>query len=253
MNRYIFTTTLPGSGDSGVILTFMKSMPNAKKFAIVKHPDEWAEAKASEIVKNYKAAGLELVTTVELERKASDATAQVLRLQSSGADVVVTLLYPPEAAIFLRDALKYGLKGPFLGTVGTQDLKDLADRAGGPAALANFYTASFLRQGPDHPDMKEYADLMKKYFPNDRVTALNFYGMSGAYTLVDAMKRVGKDLTREKLIATLEQTKDGFAGPGACKVNITPQSHVGCREGTMWKLVNGQIVNVGSTWREVAN
>ena len=252
-NRYVFTTTLPGSRDSGIILNFLKSMPNVKKFAIVKHPDEWAEAKASAIVKNYQAAGLELVTTVEFERKASDATAQVVRLQNSGADVIVTLLYPPEAAVFLRDALKYGLKGPFLGTVGTQDLKDLADRAGGPAALANFYTASFLRQGPDHPDMKQYADLMKKYFPNDRVTALNFYGMSGAYTIVDALKRAGKDVTRDKVIEALEQTKDGFAGPGACKVNFTPQNHIGCLEGTMWKLVANQIVNVGPTWRDVGN
>ena len=253
MNRYVFTTTLPGSRDSGVILNFLKSMPNVKKFAIVKHPDEWAEAKASEIVKNYKEAGLELVTTVELERKASDATAQVLRLQSSGADVIATLLYPPEAAIFLRDALKYGLKGPFLGTVGTTDLKDLADRAGNPAALANFYTASFLRQAPDHPDMKEFADLMRKYFPNDRLTSLNFYGMSGAYTIVDALKRVGKDLTREKLVDALEQTKDGFAGPGACKVNFNAQTRVGCLEGTMWKLVGNQIINVGPTYRDVSN
>lgn len=253
MDRYVFTTTLPGSRDSGVILNFLKSIPNVKKFAIIKHPDEWAEAKASEIVKNYKEAGLELVTTVELERKASDATAQVLRLQSSGADVIATLLYPPEAAVFLRDALKYGLKGPFLGTVGTTDIKDLAERAGNPAALANFYTASFLKQGPDHPDMKEFSDLMRKYFPNDRLTSLNFYGMSGAYTIVDALKRAGKDLTREKIVAALEQTKDGFAGPGACKVNFTPQTRVGCLEGTMWKLVGDKIVNVGATYRDVSN
>ena len=253
MDRYIFTTTLPGSRDSGVILNFLKSIPNVKKFAIIKHPDEWAEAKASEIVKNYKEAGLELVTTVELERKASDATAQVLRLQSSGADVIATLLYPPEAAVFLRDALKYGLKGPFLGTVGTTDIKDLAERAGNPAALADFYTASFLKQGPDHPDMKEFSDLMRKYFPNDRLTSLNFYGMSGAYTIVDALKRAGKDLTREKVVEALEQTKDGFAGPGACKVNFTPQTRVGCLEGTMWKLVGDRIVNVGPVYRDVSN
>ena len=40
---------------------------------------------------------------------------------------------------------------------------------------------------------------------------------------------------------SLEQTKDGFAGPGACKVNFAPQTRVGCLEGTMWKLV-GKVI-----------
>ena len=101
--------------------------------------------------------------------------------------------------------------------------------------------------------MKEFSDLMRKYFPNDRLTSLNFYGMSGAYTIVDALKRAGKDLTREKVVEALEQTKDGFAGPGACKVNFTSQTRVGCLEGTMWKLVGDKIVNVGPVYRDVSN
>lgn len=251
VNRYVFTTTLPGTRDGGIILNFMKTIPNAKRFAIVKHADEWAEAKAAQIVKGYKDAGLDLVTTVELERKATDATAQVVRLQNANADAIVVLLYPAETAVFLRDAVKYGLKGPFLGTVATQDIKDVVERAGTPAAVENFYTASFLQQAPEHPDMKKYADLLRKSFPNDRLMALNFYGMSGAFVIADALQRAGKDLTREKFVDAMEATKDGYAGPGACKVNFSKDNHQGCLGGTMWSLVNGEIVNVGSAWRKV--
>ena len=251
VNRYIFTTTLPGSLDGGLMLKFLTSMPNVKTFAIVKHSDEWAEAKATEFLKGYKAAGLQLLETVDLERKASDATPQVLRIQKAAVDAVVVLLYPAETAVFARDALKYGLKGPFLGTVSTQDLKDVADRAGSADAVTNFYTASFLQEGTEHPNMKPFADTYKASFPNDRLMALNFYGMSGAFAIADALKRAGRDLTREGFVNALEQTREGFAGPAACKVQFTPENHQGCRDGTMWTFRKGQIVNVGPTWRNV--
>ena len=81
----------------------------------------------------------------------SDATAQVLRLQSSGADVIATLLYPPEAAVFLRDALKYGLKGPFLGTVGTTDIKDLAEKMRAETISSSLETTRIAPRTPVWP------------------------------------------------------------------------------------------------------
>jgi len=75
--------------------------------------------------------------------------------------------------------------------------------------------------------------------------------MSGAYAIVDALERAGPDLTREKFIEALENTRDGPAGPAACKVNFTPETRQGCRSGTVWTYRDGEIVNVGPTWREV--
>lgn len=249
VNKYIFTTTLPGTRDGALMFDFLKSMPDVKTFAIVKHQDEWADAKADGFIKGAESGELELVETLTVERNATDATTQVLRLQETKPDAIVVLLYPGETAVFLRDAHKYGLDGPFLGTVAVMDLDDLAERAGSPDALEDLYVAAFLREGPKHPDMKEYADMLKASFPDDEVRALNFYGLSSAYAVVNALEEAGPDLTREKFLEALEGTRNGPAGPAACEVTFSPESHQGCLSGTVWTYKDGTIVNVGPTWR----
>lgn len=160
-------------------------------------------------------------------------------------------LYPGESAVFLRDARKYGLSLPMVGGTVIMDMQDLADRAGGVEAVETLYTASFLRAPVDDPSVKQYADLYRKHFPNDKLQTLSFYGMSGAITIINALEKVGPDLTREKFVDALEATKKGDAGPAQCEVTFTKDSHQGCTEGTMWALKGGKIVNVGPSYREI--
>ena len=247
-NRYIFTTMLPASVDAVVMFEFAKSKPNLKRVAIVKHANEWADSRVIGLTKAIKDAGLLLVADVTVEPKATDATSQVLKLKEAAPDAIFSILYPGESAIFLRDANKYGLKGPFISTTGTMDLLDLAERSGNAAAAKEFYTVSFMRSPIGAPDVQKYTDVYKKYFPNDKLQTLSFYGMSGAFTIIDALRRAGPDLTREKFIAAMETTKDGNAGPAACKVNLSKDRHQGCLEGTIWGLRDGKIVNIGMTY-----
>jgi branched-chain amino acid transport system substrate-binding protein len=247
-SKYIFTTALPGSGDGGVILNFAKSIPNAKKIAIVRHANEWADAKMKRINDGYKAAGLEVVADVQLEGKATDATSQVLKIKAANPDATLFILYPAESAVFLRDAEKYGLKGPFIGTTSVMDLKDLAERAGSKTALKDVYVTAFLKGPVGSPELAKYTDLYKKQFPSDKLQSLSFYGMSGAITIADAIKKAGPDLTREKFIAALESTKNGEAGPAFCQVNFSATRRQGCLDGTIWALKDDAIVVVGPTW-----
>jgi branched-chain amino acid transport system substrate-binding protein len=247
-SKYVFTTTLPGSADGGVMLNFAKSIPGAKKMALVRHANEWAEAKFKRVEEGYKAAGFDLVADVQLEAKATDATPAVLKIKAANPDVTLFLLYPAESAVFLRDAEKYGLKGPFVGTTSVQDLQDLAERTGSKTAVKDVYVTSFLKGPVGSPEMAKYTEIYKKQFPNDKLQSLSFYGMSGAVTVIDALRRSGRDLTRDKFIAALESTKNGDAGPAFCQVNFTAERRQGCLDGTIWNLKDGQIVNVGPTW-----
>ena len=248
LNKYIFTTTLPGSGDSAVMLNFAKTIPGAKKMAVVRHANEWADAKFKKVEEGYKAAGLDMVVDVQLEAKATDATSAVLKIKAANPDVVFFLLYPGESAVFLRDAEKYSLKGPFVGTTSVMDLQDLAERAGSKTAIKDVYVTAFLKGPIGTPDLAKYTDVYKKQFPNDKVQSLSFYGMSGALTVIDALRRAGRDLTRDKFLAALESTKNGDAGPAYCQVNLAADRHQGCLDGTIWTLKDGQIVNVGTSF-----
>ncbi len=250
-NRYVYTTTLPSSGDGRIMFEFVKTIPDVKRVAIVKHANEWADSRAHGIDKQITAAGFDFVGEIQLDPKASDATSQVLKLKDLKPDAVMMFLYPGESAVFLRDARKYSLSVPMVGGTVIMDLQDLADRAGSAEAVETLYAASFLRAPVDDPSVKTYADLYRKHFPNDKLQTLSFYGMSGAITIVNALEKAGPDLTRETFIDALAATSKGDAGPSYCEVTFTKDSHQGCTDGTMWALRGGKIVNVGPSYREI--
>lgn len=250
VNKYVFTTAMPGSGDGRVMAEFIASMPNVKRVAIVKHADEWADTKAGALLDRLDKK-FEIVTTEQMDRRATDATAQVLRVKEAKPDVTIAFTYPAETAVFLRDAQKFGLNGPYLGTTSVMDMQDLAERAGSKQAVQNMFVASFLRTPPGSQEVARYEDTYKRYFPQDKLQTLSFFGMSGAILAVDALKRAGRDLSRENFIAALEATKDLDAGPAYCKISMTAQNHQGCPSGTMWTLAGDKVVPVGPTWKKM--
>ena len=248
VSRFVFTTTPPGTSDGAEIVRFIRSMPNVGRVGIVRHVDEWANAKMESINASLAQPGLAVVANEVLDRNATDATTQVLRLKDAKPDVVIFVTYPAEGAVFLRDARKYGLAAPFIGTNGVTDLLDLAQRAGGADTLKDVYATAFVAGPVGSPAMEDSTALLHKYFPDDRPQSVSFYGMSGAYAVVDALRRAGPDLTRKRFLDALEAIRDLPAGPAFCKVNMTPDNHQGCLAQQMWTLRDGKIVALGETW-----
>jgi branched-chain amino acid transport system substrate-binding protein len=78
LNHCIFASVPTGTVDGESMIHFVQSMPNVKRVAIVHHTDEWANAKLDAIRKALSGGiGLHEV----LDRNASDATAQVLKVK----------------------------------------------------------------------------------------------------------------------------------------------------------------------------
>jgi len=246
--KNMFTTTQTASLDGVTMVTFVKSIPDIKKVVVVKNTDDWADAHLSTIYKGLEEAGIEVAADIVLERNASDATTQVLQSLEANAAAVILVTYPNETAVFLREAKKYGLKGPFVGASSQMDMLAVAERAGGMDAISELYVSSYLLEPVDGEKMKEFSALYAKHFPNDKLQTLSFYGMSGAYAVADALERAGPDLTREGFIKALESTSGGFAGPAYCQITFTPDSHQGCTEGHVWAVRDGKVVAIGETW-----
>lgn len=246
---YVFTTTQPASRDGAAMLRFAKSIPGIKRVVIVRHTDDWADGHVQSIVQGLKDAGLELVGDLALERNVTDATTQVLKIREQAPDAVFFVTYPNESAVFLRDAKKYGLKEPFIGASSNMDMLAVAERAGGLDTISNVYVTSYLADPPESSDMAKETAIYRHYFPNDKLQTLTFYGMSGAYAVVEALRRAGDDLTREKFIAALEGLKDVYAGPAYCKITFSKTNHQGCLDGTVWAVRDGKVVAIGPTWK----
>jgi branched-chain amino acid transport system substrate-binding protein len=253
VSPYIFTAVPSGSVDGLAMIRFVASNPAIKTIAIVRHTDDWANAKLVAIRKEIESGKIKVVADEVIDRNATDATTQVLKVKEAKPDATLFVTYPGESAVFLRDAKKFGLAGPFIGTNSVMDLPDLAQRAGDPDTLKDVYVGAFLKGAIESASMKPYADMMQKYFPDTKIQSVNFYGMAGAYAVVDALKRAGKDLTREKFIAALNATKNLPAGPSYCNITFSAEDHQGCGGEQMWQMRDGKTIAIGDTWPKGAN
>jgi branched-chain amino acid transport system substrate-binding protein len=249
--HYVFTVAPTGRYDGVSMATFAKSIPGLKRVAVVSHADDWAKAKYEGFVETAKSAGIEIVANETLDKNVTDATAQVLAIKRANPDAVLLLTYPGPSAAFLRDAHKYNLKTKFIGNNSLIDLAALSERAGGADAVRTTYVTSALVGPLASKELAPYETMLKTNFPSDSIKADSFYGTASAIVVVEALKRAGRDLTREKFIAALEGLRGFDSGIAPCPISLSPANHQGCQSQTIWTLRDGKIVNVGPTWKSV--
>lgn len=256
VTKNIFTAQLTGSRDGIGMATFAASIPGVKRVALIGFSSEWADTKINPAKEIFKAKGIEVVANEVVETGVADTTAQVHRIKDAKPDAVLVFTFPGEAAIFLRDAWKYGLRSKAAGSpavvVSFPDLVTLIDKVGNIDAVQDVYAITVLKDTFDSPTLKPYVDLRYKYFPNDLKTAGAMQGMAAGYVIVEALQRAGRDLTRQKFIEALESVQNFTAQPNSCAISFSKTNHQGCDTPTHWTLVRDKVVAVGPTWRDVS-
>jgi branched-chain amino acid transport system substrate-binding protein len=78
--------------------------------------------------------------------------------------------------------------------------------------------------------MKAWEAKWKQEYPNlpaGRPNTFDLLSYGDMYVLAEALKRAGKDLTRDKLIAALESIKDYRISPIATPRTFTTKHHIG--------------------------
>jgi len=247
-NGYIYRAFLPGSYDGKIIADFLATAPNVKKVIAVGNTDAIANVRYPVLEASLKDNKLEYLGLEPIEVEATDATAQVLKVKSQNPDAIVLVARPEASAVFLKDAAKLGLDVPVVGAT-VVDLQDLLDRIGDPKPMANMHVVSFYKSPLDGAPMAPWIDLLKKYYPKDKVQAAAFYGTSGAIAVVEALKRVGPDLTREKFVKAMSEIKGLDGGPMACTLNFAADDHEGCKTGSVWGMRDGKVTAIGESWK----
>ena len=225
------------------MLDFALSKPDAQRIAIISHSDEWGKSHINPLLEYMKSKGMEPVESVWLERGSTSATSQLLKIRSAKPDVVLAILYPPELTLYLRGADKYGIKAPTVTTQGVS-IEDMVHRVGNHEATKDLFVFYPLSSTLDAPAFGKWVDMYRKYYPNEPVETLSFMGMTGALAIVEALKRAGPDLTREKVIAELNNLRDFDPGLQSGPLTFTPEVHAGISSGKMiyWPKDRAEIV-----------
>lgn len=218
---------------------FVMTKPGVSKVAVIQHTDDWAKSYCGPAMEFLATRGIKPVVEVALERGQTDATAQTLRIKQANPDFVIACLYEAETAIFLKDAKKFGLNAPVMGTAGT-DLENTLKRVGDLDTVANYYVPHMYTDNLDGPRLKRFVDILKKYYPNESVTAFSLISMGSGAAVVEALKRSGRDLSREKFIAELDKTKDFDTGVLAGRITWAAADRDGVKEVGIAGFVSGR-------------
>ena len=167
-----------------------------------------------------------IVKTASYETTDPNVSSQVSTLKAAGCDTFM-IFATPKFAIQAMVAASQQSWHPttYLNNVSNAiPYMTAAAKAGGQSAVNGVITTIYLKDPANHAryggdaGMKLYNEMMTKYLPTaDKDDGNYLYGVSIAYTMVDVLRRAGKDLTRKKVmdIAThLDETNNPWAYPG---------------------------------------
>ena len=248
--RSIFHGVPAGPAYGSTMGKFVMSKSGTKRVAVVTHTNDWAKAYCDPAIKVIKDSGGEIIQNLALERGQTDSTAQVLKLKQAKPDFILGCLYEAETVIFLRDAKKYGVKIPVMGTAGT-DLENTLERLGDISAVRNYFVLHSFVDKVDGPKMKKWNDIILKYNPKETITGFSAVSMASGVAAVAALQAVGHDLTRSKFIAALDKIRNLKTGILACDITWTPTDRHGCKKSAVAGFVNDKPTVLsawGKTW-----
>lgn len=244
--KSIFHGVPAGPAYGSTMGKFVMSKPGTKRVAMVAHTNDWAKAYCSPAIDVIKKAGGKIIAELSLERGQTDATAQVLKLKQAKPDFILGCLYEAETVIFLRDAKKYGVRIPVMGTAGT-DLENTLERLGDKDAVKDYYVLHAFVDKVNGPKMKKWNDIILKYNPKETITGFSAVSMASGVAAVKALMAAGRDLTRSKFIAELDKIRGLKTGILACDITWTPTDRHGCKKSAVAGFINGKPT-VLSAW-----
>ena len=146
-----------------------------------------------------------IVATQTYETTDATVDSQVVALQASGANVLVTAAIPKFVAQEIRKIYDIGWKPTHILSNVSSSV-GMVMRPAGPEKAVGIISTAYLKdptdpQWQDTPEYKEWLAWMKKYNTSGNVAdAFTVYGYTAAQTMVAVLKQCGNDLTRENLM-----------------------------------------------------
>ena len=233
----------------------LKNLPNAKIAVLYQNDDfgkDYLNGLRAELGDK---AGKMIVATQSYETTDPTVDSQVVSLQASGANVLVTVAIPKFTTLAIRKVYDIGWRPTnFVNSVSTSVTAVM--KPAGPEKAVGVISAAYTKdpndpQWQDTPEYREWLAWMKKYNPAGNLAdSLNVYGYSTAQTLVAVLKASGNELTREnamKQAASLHDLKLPMLLPGIT-LSTEPDDYAPIKQmqlqrfdGNGWKLF-GEVI-----------
>jgi ABC-type branched-subunit amino acid transport system substrate-binding protein len=219
--RYMFNVRASYADEAEVIVNQMLSL-GLKNIAVFYQNDGFGKSGLDGVTAALKKSNLAPSAVGTVERNSVDVAKAVETIaKATPQAVVMVTLYKPTAA-FVK-AMKKAGQHPMLMTLSPVGAELLVQELGPDSRGIGVSQVVPYPWNNVVPVVRDYQKLSDK-------GAYSYYGMEGylmARTMIEGLKRAGKDLSREKLVSALESMNG--ADLGGYRVNYSPNTRLGSR------------------------
>ncbi|HEX7967228.1 MAG TPA: ABC transporter substrate-binding protein, partial [Stellaceae bacterium] len=238
----------------------LKEKPNAKIGILYQNDDFGKDYIAG--LKDILGGKYAKMVVKEVSYEVTDATvdSQIVTLQGSGADTLVTAATPKFAAQAIRKVYDVGWKPLHFLTNVSISVASVMTPAG-PEKGVGIITGAYGKdptdpRWKDDPGMKQWRDFMTKYLPEADQTDANYvYAYGVSLTMLQVLKQCGNDFSRENVMKQATNLHDLALPTGlpGIKINTSPTNYHPIKQmqlqkwdGKTWELF-GEIIAAEGT------
>lgn len=190
----------------------------------------------------------QIVAAVRYTPGNTNVAPQISELQAAGADFVVGFNVPSYTALSQLTALQLGYQPEnwFYSNVGSdptlvgQLLARFSEgRVSDASLLDGAFTTDYLPtvDEPDNPWVQLFQEIWDASGQEGELTNYRIYGMSMAYTTIQALQAAGQNPTRDGLIEAIETAGGDWEGPVLAPFRYSEDSHMGTSGMSISRLV----------------
>ena len=227
--HYIFNVRSSYYHETNAIVRYFVEKKGLQRIAVFYQYDDYGfdGLKGTQIA--LQKYNLSAVATGSFVRGTIEIKEALDKIRSSKAEAVIMIGTYSPCAEFIKEARAGGYNPLFhnVSFVGGDKLvQELGDIAEGVliTQVVPPPTERILL-----PACEQYSRLLTQYYPQDNPNFVGFEGFINARILIEALRRVGRDISREGFIRALESIKEHYVGIGAV-INFGPRDHQGMND-----------------------
>ncbi|MSO58476.1 MAG: branched-chain amino acid ABC transporter substrate-binding protein [Thermoleophilia bacterium] len=260
--RYPYTIGFQPSyqAEAWVLGRYLARTASGRKIAVLFQNDSYGKELLAGLKVGLQRSKVKVVAAQPYEATAADVAGQIAKLKSSGADVLAVFATPKFAiqAIVIANKLGWKPKATIMNAVASaSNIMILASEGNTNPLVEGAVSIVFLKDPTDPQWTKDKAMVLYRQIMAQHAAGANandvyhVYGMAVAWATVEALKKVGTDLTRERLVqtvSTMKLTGNPFLLPGIALETNGTADHFPIEQMLLQRWSKGSWKSFGGLW-----
>jgi branched-chain amino acid transport system substrate-binding protein len=223
-NKYVFNVRASYYDETEKIVQHLTTA-SLNKIAVMYQNDSYGKAGLAGVERAMAKRNMKIAATGTVERNTTEVAVAVKTISAAEPDAVIMVSAYRSCAEFIRQAKKAGMKSQFFNVsfVGTKSLADDLGADGIGVAISQVMPFPWGAESV----VRDYQKAMARVNPQSALGYTSIEGYVAAKVFVEGLRRAGKDLTREKLIAEFEKMTQ--LDVGGFIVSFAPTNHSGSK------------------------